>query len=142
MKTTYVLFGAVVCGIYYDQPFENVLKNIEERGDYDVLAYNPETMRIDELLTRAQGWDDSAIITEDEYNAITMHISQERGFYVIQVIGDIEPDLSLAFLNRKDRDTHAEYLRSLDPSEKNGIYWLDIVKGIPEIGTYCGSNET
>lgn len=133
MKTTYVLFGAVVCGIYYDQPFKNVLKYIEECEDYDVLAYNPETMRIDELLTRAQGWDDSAIITEDEY----MQIKEPRKnihYYVVRLWGDVEPKLSNPFSNSITRDQHARSLYAQSPGD--GIYWLDIIYKEPKMGTY------
>jgi hypothetical protein len=61
-------------------------------------------------------------------------------YYVITVVGDVEPELSQPFINPEERDAFARYQRSQDDGDlEDGIYWLDIDEvGYPTIGSYSG----
>jgi hypothetical protein len=46
-------------------------------------------------------------------------------YYVLTVVGDVEPQLSAAFENDEDRDQRARFIKAEDP-EESGIYALDV----------------
>ena len=59
-------------------------------------------------------------------------------FYVLHVIGDVEPVLVGPYYQASDRDTKAKALRNADPEKENGIFMLDIVGDKPTVDSYSG----
>lgn len=59
-------------------------------------------------------------------------------YYVLEVIGNIEPTLHGPFLKREDRDNEALRLRRNDPDRENGLYMLDNINGKPQVSAYSG----
>lgn len=61
-------------------------------------------------------------------------------YYVMHVVGDVEPELAGPFDTEDERDEHARQLKATDPDERNGIYWLDLddSRTCAECGAYAG----
>jgi len=57
--------------------------------------------------------------------------------YLVFVWSDVEPEIKGPFANEGARTRAARKLRR-ESGEEHGIYPLDIVDGIPEIGSYSG----
>lgn len=64
-------------------------------------------------------------------------------YYVIKVWGDVEPELSVPSNTVDERDSLAKQMKKFDREEEgedySGFYWLDIIDGKPEIGSYSGA---
>ena len=64
-------------------------------------------------------------------------------YYVVKVWGDVEPEISVVSPTEDMRDSLAKQLKALDTEEEgenySGFYWLNIIHGIPEIGSYSGA---
>lgn len=59
-------------------------------------------------------------------------------FYVLLVVGDVEPEISGPYSTAESRDTTARQLRRKSPDD--GIYWMDVdVDGCPTTGAYTGA---
>jgi hypothetical protein len=63
-------------------------------------------------------------------------------YYLLQVIGDVEPVLHGPFDTDEARDAHARLLRDEDRSDlKDGLYQLDVdAHGVPAVNAYCGGD--
>ena len=62
-----------------------------------------------------------------------------KTYYVLIVLGDIEPELRGPYRDAEDRDLAAKQHRKRDVSENDGIFWLDVGEhGKPEVGSYSG----
>ena len=59
-------------------------------------------------------------------------------YYVVIVRGDVEPELSVKSKTADERDSLAKQIKANDSDQDDGIYWLNIVDGVPEIGSYSG----
>jgi hypothetical protein len=63
-------------------------------------------------------------------------------YYVVKVWGDVEPELSVPSPTEEMRDSLAKQMKKEDDAKEgenySGIYWLNIVNGLPEIGSYSG----
>ena len=67
------------------------------------------------------------------------HPNERPKFYVIQVIGDIEPTLHGPYTHEEKRDAVARQLRKDDGGDlKDGIYPADIKNGKLEVSSYSG----
>jgi hypothetical protein len=61
-------------------------------------------------------------------------------FYVLETIGDIEPQLHGPFPSPELRDERAVELRRQDPGKNNGLFRLDLADSWElSVGAYCGS---
>jgi len=60
-------------------------------------------------------------------------------YYVVIVRGDVEPELSVKSNTEDERDSLAKQIKRDDSNQEDGIYWLNIVDGLPEIGSYSGA---
>lgn len=61
-----------------------------------------------------------------------------KKFYVILVVGDVEPELSQPYDTEAERDVNALQCRIEHPED--GIYWLDLDEhGTPTTGAYTGA---
>ena len=61
-----------------------------------------------------------------------------RDLHLLFIWGDVEPELHGPFVSDAARDQEARQLRA-ERGDDHGIYPLDIVNGMPEVGTYSGS---
>jgi hypothetical protein len=61
-------------------------------------------------------------------------------FFVLETIGDIEPQIHGPFPSPELRDEHAVQLRRQDPGKNNGLFQLDLsdAAGL-SASAYCGS---
>ena len=63
-------------------------------------------------------------------------------YFVVKVWGDVEPELSQPCTTEEERDQLAKEMKKKDTEEEgddySGIYWLNIINGVPEIGSYSG----
>lgn len=84
--------------------------------------------------------DKARIARADELAQRDRQLKDHSRFYVIEVVGDVEPCLSEPFATEALRDAHARKLRSADDSDlSNGLYWLDVAgDGTPQVGSYSG----
>ena len=60
-------------------------------------------------------------------------------FYVLQIIGDVEPTLHGPFDSEDERDAMARSLRDEDTTFKDGIYAAQIKNGKLEVDSYSGA---
>jgi hypothetical protein len=61
-------------------------------------------------------------------------------FYVLETIGDIEPQLHGPFPSPEQRDEQAVQLRRQDPGKNNGLFRLDLSANAElSADPYCGS---
>lgn len=64
-------------------------------------------------------------------------------YYVIKVYGDVEPELSVPSPTEEMRDSVAKQMKALDEQEEgenySGFYWLNIINGKPEVGSFSGA---
>ena len=61
-------------------------------------------------------------------------------YYVLFVESDIEPSL-LSIQNTKERDAKAKELKVTEDgyaNDENGIFWMDVINGVPNVGVYGG----
>ena len=62
-------------------------------------------------------------------------------YYVLFVEGDIEPSLLGPYKTQKERDAKARELKINEEgyaNDENGIFWMDVTNGVPEVGFYNG----
>jgi hypothetical protein len=60
-------------------------------------------------------------------------------FYLMVVLGDVEPEIRGPFATAEGRDADAVTHRRGDPSMRDGLYMLDVdANGKPTIGAYSG----
>lgn len=61
-------------------------------------------------------------------------------YYVVQVWGDVEPELHGPYTTDDERDAAAKKIREDDQDDlPGGVYWLDVTAvDAPEIGAYSG----
>jgi len=76
---------------------------------------------------------------------------ERKLYYLLVVFGDLDPEMMGPFESEEERDQEAVRQRKADPSENNGIYWMDFdVNKMPnesgeggednvEIGAYTSS---
>lgn len=60
-------------------------------------------------------------------------------YYVVIMRGNVEPELSVKSNTEDERDGLAKQIKRDDSNQEDGIYWLNIVEGVPEIGSYSGA---
>ena len=60
-------------------------------------------------------------------------------FYVLEIVGDLEPQLHGPYTSEELRNQQALRLRQQDPGNHNGLFRLDLTPGCqPEVGAYAG----
>jgi len=62
-------------------------------------------------------------------------------YYVLEVLGDLEPTLHGPYQTAAGRDRKARALRAADDSQENGIYRLDVdvtAGGAAKVDSYSG----
>lgn len=63
-------------------------------------------------------------------------------YYVVKVWGDVEPELSQPCTTEAQRDELAKEMKKKDTESEgenySGFFWLNIINGVPEIGSYTG----
>jgi hypothetical protein len=59
-------------------------------------------------------------------------------YYVLEIVGDIEPELHGPFRARRLRDRCARKLRRADPEMQNGLFRLES-DSTPKLECYSGS---
>ena len=67
--------------------------------------------------------------------------SSPKKFYVLFVEGDIEPSLLGPYKTQNERDAKARELKINEDgyaNDENGIFWMDVTHGVPEVGFYSG----
>ena len=76
----------------------------------------------------------------EESNPATSLPAQERKaksqFYVLEVVGDLEPQLHGPYATEARRDMRARQLRERDPAQNNGLFRLAILGAHPVVGTF------
>ncbi|MGI6124320.1 MAG: hypothetical protein ACOYIG_09060 [Acetivibrionales bacterium] len=54
----------------------------------------------------------------------------EKDYYLLIMVGDVQPELSEPFQSEDERDKAAwDYRQEVDPEGRNGLYRLDVPKG-------------
>ena len=61
-------------------------------------------------------------------------------FYVLEIVGDLEPQLHGPYATEEARDQQAVQLRRGDPGKRNGLFRLNVsAKSAPDVGPYSGA---
>jgi len=64
----------------------------------------------------------------------------DGSFYVLEIVGDLEPQLHGPYATEVERDQKAVELRREDPGKRNGLFRLDVsAKAAPDVGPYSGA---
>ena len=61
-----------------------------------------------------------------------------KTLWLLEVVGDVEPEVHGPFGTVGDQSKAARNLRANDEDAENGLYWLDVVDGVPQVGAYSG----
>lgn len=105
-------------------PAETILREFVD----DVRAVGAERV--------GEEWPDLLQTFEKAVNALDRH---PLAFYLMVVVGDVEPELFGPFVTEEQRDAAAKSHRVQDPERHDGIYWLNVgAKGALETGAYSG----
>jgi hypothetical protein len=56
--------------------------------------------------------------------------------YLVDVHGCIEPSIRGPYSTEGLRDIAARNLRRNEQTDRDALFWLDIIDGVPEIGAY------
>lgn len=59
-----------------------------------------------------------------------------KHYFVVEIVGDVDPVLHGPFYTVEGRDKKALSLRENDPEKRNGIYRLMIENNVPVISAY------
>jgi hypothetical protein len=59
--------------------------------------------------------------------------------WLIETVGDVDPAIYGPFGTVESQSDRALVLRASDPEGENGLFWLDVVNGVPQIGAYPGA---
>lgn len=60
-------------------------------------------------------------------------------YYVLQIIGDVEPVLHGSFATAEERDTEARRLRAADGEKENGLYPIESASRVI-VASYFGGD--
>lgn len=110
----------------------------DEEGILDAMSLHENNIGYQTELTMARMKNKTMQTEIDRLKGLLTPI-----YYVIKVYGDVEPELSVPSPTEDERDSVAKQMKALDEKEEgenySGFYWLNIINGKPEIGSYSGA---
>ena len=95
----------------------------------------------DQILNPADIWPDGP----EPYLLFHMRQPDEvsmggNSLYVLEIVGDLEPQLHGPYGTEEERDRQAVKLRRADPRKRNGLFRLDVSPAAaPDVGPYSGA---